>query len=114
MITKENYTAEHIQQLRGNRGRDPILIERMLLIQMAPKVLYMATCLLTGIPFEKATDPNRYRKEKLKQPDVRMLSVIRRTNLEGFEYLVKADSLLSEYRNHSPNAVTSTNFLPNP
>ncbi|MCR5137320.1 MAG: nucleotidyl transferase AbiEii/AbiGii toxin family protein [Oscillospiraceae bacterium] len=66
--------------------------------QIAPKVLYMAACLLTGTRFERASDPKEYGKEKLEQPDIQLLRVIRRANPTGYEYLVKADRLLSEYR----------------
>ncbi|MBO5568558.1 MAG: nucleotidyl transferase AbiEii/AbiGii toxin family protein [Clostridia bacterium] len=65
---------------------------------MVPKVLYMAACLLTDTPFERSSDPQRYGREKLDQPDLQALRTIRRTNPEGYEYLVKADSLLGEYR----------------
>ena len=37
-------------------------------------------------------------REKLDQPDLQALRIIRRTNPEGYEYLVKADSVLGEYR----------------
>lgn len=61
---------------------------------MAPKVLYMAACLLTDTPFERASDPQRYGKENPEQADLQALRSIRRTNPEDYEYLMKADHLL--------------------
>lgn len=63
----------------------------------APKVIYMAACLLTGHPFEKDVMTATDRDEKIMEPDLLYLKSFRKLRTNGYEYLVRADKLLREY-----------------
>ncbi len=65
---------------------------------MAPKVIYMAACLLTGKPFERIDDVNALKSEKLTQADMETMSPFRKSLTDAYGYLVLADRLLQEYR----------------
>lgn len=64
----------------------------------APKIIYMAACLLTGKPYEKKIDADNLINEKLTQPELMDLKTFRRTQKEAYGRLVLADRLLKEYR----------------
>lgn len=64
----------------------------------AANLIYMASCLLTKTPYEKIDDYKEYVGEKLIQQDLRVLSKMKKANPLQYAYLVKADKLLSEYR----------------
>lgn len=66
----------------------------------APKIIYMAACLLTGKPYEKEIDADHLINEKLTQTELMDLKTFRRTQKEKYGYLVLADRLLQEYRKH--------------
>ena len=66
--------------------------------RMAPKVIYLAACILTDTPFESINDLNLYRNERITQTDLLTLKGFRKIDLTGFGYLVKADRLLLKYR----------------
>ena len=65
---------------------------------MAPKVIYMAACLLTDTPFEKTFDKESLREENLTQKDLLTMKTFRKTRSDDYGYLVLADRLLKEYR----------------
>ena len=65
--------------------------------RLAPKVIYMATCLLIETPFEKIIDGAEYSNEKLIRPDFMKLKGLRKVDSVGYGYIVKADRLLSSY-----------------
>lgn len=65
---------------------------------MAPKVIYMAACLLTETPFEKIVDVEGLRKENLTQKDLLTMKAFRKARSDDYGYLVLADRLLREYR----------------
>lgn len=65
---------------------------------LAPKVIYMATCLLTGKPFEKPSDPDSLRSENLTQEDLKHMKSFKKVRDNSYAYLVLADRLLAEYR----------------
>lgn len=64
----------------------------------APKIIYMAACLLTDRPFEKEIDTDELMDEKLTQPELMSLKTFRRTQRDAYGYLVLADRILQEYR----------------
>lgn len=64
----------------------------------APKIIYMAACLLTGRPYEKNINTDDFINEKLTQPELTGMKAFRRTQKEAYGYLILADRLLSEYR----------------
>lgn len=66
---------------------------------MAPKIIYMAACLLTDTPFEKILDMDSLRHENLTQKDLLTMKAFRKTRSNGYGYLVLADRLLKDYRN---------------
>lgn len=65
---------------------------------MAPKVIYMAACLLTETAFEKNFDMKSLRTENLTQKDILSMKAFRKTRSDDYGYLVLADRLLREYR----------------
>jgi len=65
--------------------------------KLAPKLVYMAACLLTETPFEKVTDGAEYNKELLVQPDFKKLKGLKKVDSVGYGYIVKADRLMSSY-----------------
>ena len=65
---------------------------------MAPKVIYLATCLLTDSAFQGVTDPLEYSSERLSDEKMNTMKSMRRLDPEGYAYLVLADRLLGEYK----------------
>lgn len=65
---------------------------------MSPRVIYMASCLLTGKPFTRPEDPESLRNEDLSQEDLKNLKSFKKVRDDGYAYLVMADHLLSEFR----------------
>lgn len=65
---------------------------------LAPRVIYMAACLLTETPFVKSLDMDSLRAENLSQKDLLTMKAFRKTRSDDYGYLVLADRLLREYR----------------
>lgn len=65
---------------------------------MAPKVIYLAACLLTGTPFERVIDYENFKNETLTQEDLMTMKAFRKLKTTAYTYLVMADRLLSDYR----------------
>ena len=65
---------------------------------MAPKVIYLAACLLTDQAFQRVTDPGDYLYERLSDEKMNTMKFIRRLDPVGYAYLVLADRLLNEHR----------------
>ena len=65
---------------------------------LAPKVIYLAACLLTNQPFSKVEDPELLRSEILTQGDLKTMKAMKKLRTDSYAYLVKADKLLCEYR----------------
>ena len=66
---------------------------------LAPKVIYLATCLLTGSNFEIIGNTD-IRSEALSQADLKTMKNFKKIRTDGYGYLILADKLLSEYRNN--------------
>jgi len=64
----------------------------------AANLIYMAACLLTETPYEAVEGFDEYVKESLIQPDLKILSKMKKAQPVQYAYLVKADRLLSEFR----------------
>lgn len=67
--------------------------------RMAPKVIYMAACLLTGNPFEKKADLESLKSENLTQSDLMTMKMFRKLRSPEYGYLVLADRILRDNRN---------------
>ena len=65
---------------------------------MAPKVIYMASCLLTGVPFDRNADLVGLKSESLTQEDLKTMKAFRKLRTGDYGSLVLADRLLQEYR----------------
>lgn len=65
---------------------------------LAPKVIYMAACLLTGSPFDRSVDLEALRADNLTQYDLKTMKAFRKMKTGGYGYLVLADRLLRKYR----------------
>lgn len=66
--------------------------------KMAPKIIYMAACLLTEKPFEKNADLDTLKSEKLMQEDLKTMKAFRKLKTGEYGYLILADRLLCKYR----------------
>ena len=66
--------------------------------RLAPKIICMAVCLLTGIPFKQISDYSQYKQEVLSQPDLIQMKGLRKADPVGYAYLVQADRLIEKYR----------------
>ena len=64
----------------------------------APKVIYMAACLLTGEPFDRSANLEELKSELLTQDDLKTMKAFRKLRSDGYGYLVMADRLLARYR----------------
>ena len=64
----------------------------------AANLVYMASCLLTETSYEAVENYDEYVKESLTQPDLKILSKMKKAQPMQYAYLVKADHLLSKYR----------------
>ena len=88
--------------VRGTRDITNHIYERGFSMEiaagLAPKVIYMAASLLTGVPFEKHFNSEELRSEDLTQADLQTMRSIRKARTDGYGYLVLADRLLSTYR----------------
>ena len=60
----------------------------------AAKVLYMASCLLTGTEFTPVDNQSRYIEQRILSESLMPLQYLRKANPEAYAYTVKADSLL--------------------
>ena len=65
---------------------------------MAPKVIYLAACLLTGSALEREPDMDSLRHEKLTQTDLQTMKYFRKLRTDAYGYLVLADRMLRDYR----------------
>ena len=66
--------------------------------KMAPKIIYMATCLLTGEPFNRNADLDALKSEQLTQDDLKTMKAFRKLKTDEYGYLVLSDRLLRKYR----------------
>ena len=123
MITRENYFEPHIRDLQaaiciGSRGklcqedfpsylngtREIVthIYERGFSMEvaarMAPKVIYLAACLLTGEPFDRNADFGALKKELPTQEDLQTMKALRKARTNEYGYLILADRLLKRYR----------------
>lgn len=107
MIIRENFGEEHIRELQGKSRMDPQLIERALyalgllesLAQTGMSFIFKGgSCLMTETPYESVSSYEEYANEPLTQADLRVLSKMRKAQPIQYAYLVKADRLLSEFR----------------
>ena len=64
----------------------------------AANIIYMASCLMAEKPYEKIDSFEEYAGEQLTQPDLKVLSKMRKAQPLQYAYLVKADRLLREHR----------------
>lgn len=67
-------------------------------VQMVPKVIYMAACLLMNHPFEKNIDAETLRFENLTRPELMPMKSFRKRRTDGYGYLILADRLLQKYQ----------------
>ncbi|MBO7659262.1 MAG: hypothetical protein J6T65_08140, partial [Clostridia bacterium] len=56
----------------------------------ACKVIYLASCLLSGNPYRKIESPEEYLTARLQGNDFKKLSYIKKQNAESYAYLVEA------------------------
>jgi len=64
----------------------------------AANLIYMITCLLTETPYVPIDSYHEYVDETLTQPELRILSKMKKAQPLQYAYLVKADRLLYDFR----------------
>lgn len=88
--------------VRGTRNIINHIYERGFTMEvaatMAPKVIYMAACLLTGHTFEHLKNADTLKTESLTREDMKTMRAFRKTRTDAYGYLILADRLLQEYR----------------
>ena len=62
----------------------------------APKVMYMAACLLTGNDYERIEDAAAFAGEKLTVDKLMPLAYLRKVSAEAYAYAIKTDRLIAE------------------
>ncbi len=65
--------------------------------RLAPEIIYMLACLLTGAPFA-VVDARQHNQENLTQTDLLAMRSFRKIDPLAYGYLVKADKLLRDFR----------------
>ena len=65
---------------------------------MAPRIMYLCSCLKTGNVFEPITNPEVYNNMRFEDETLSVLKGIRKSNPVGYAYLIKADSQLTKTR----------------
>ena len=98
MISQEDYSfyVNGAREIVNHIYEPGFSMEKAMI--MAPKVIYMATCLLTGKSFVQPEDPENLREEKLQQEDRKNMRSFRKVRGDSYAYLVLAYRLLTEYR----------------
>lgn len=62
----------------------------------APKIMYMAACLLKQKEFSKVRDPGTYFNENFIDERFKVLKYLKKLNMESFAYAIMTDRLLAE------------------
>lgn len=126
MLTKDNFTLEHVLELKENRMVDSFILERSIyafvLLEalcrvnirsivthvyderfsaekaavMSCRVMHMAACVLKNVPYEHIHDYGLYIKKDIGSSRYSKLSKLRKFNVEGFAHIVKAVEILQE------------------
>lgn len=73
----------------------------------APRIIYLAACLLTNTPFSKVDNQEKLLQETISQEELRLIKGFRKLDPMAYGYLVKADRLLAG-RNIYPNQSAET------
>ena len=63
---------------------------------LAPKIIYMAACLLTETPFEKVNDASELIHMPLQSSDFQKMNNLRKVDPIAYGYLIKAEKLLMD------------------
>lgn len=102
--SRGKYEPEDFESyLRGTRNIDGHMLDKKkysmeTAMMDAPKVIYMAACLLTGHSPERGIEYAQYKNEKLTQQETMELKAFRKINSDSYGLLVLADRMLQEYR----------------
>jgi len=59
-----------------------------------PQIMYLGACILADATFQKVTDIDEYRQEKITHEFLLPLSYLRKINMTAYAYVIKADKLL--------------------
>lgn len=63
---------------------------------LAPKIIYMAACLLTETPFEKVNDASELIHMPSQSSDFQKMKNLRKVDPIAFGYIIKAEKLLMD------------------
>ena len=82
-----------IHSLRSHVYAENYSVEKA--IPRAVKVMYMATCMLSGSEYERLNDIQEYIGELFVDPRLKPLKYLRKAAPEAYAYAIKADRILS-------------------
>lgn len=92
------FSEEYPKYVKGIRDlRDHIYVENYspeIAAVRAPMIMYMTTCLMTGIDYIKVNDYHEYVDEKLVHKELHSLKYLRKVDPLAYAYVVKTDKLM--------------------
>lgn len=91
------YYVKGARELRGHIYAENFTPESAAIL--APRVLYLAACLLENHQYEKTEDPGAYINEPLATERLTPLKYLRKINPEAYSYVVKASQVLIHFDN---------------
>lgn len=86
-----------IRDLRGHIYSENYSPE--IAVERAVKVMYIASCLLAEVPFERVMDYTEYMNEKFTQSELMPVKYLRKVNPEAYAYMIKVDRILGYLKN---------------
>ena len=98
MISKSNFSTEHIRELQLENHRDPLLLERTVfafglleaLVKVGMKFIFKGGT-------SRIDDPSQFKEEKLSCADFLPLKNLRKADALGYAYLLNLPHLRTKY-----------------
>lgn len=93
-VRAEDYTMylKGIHDVRGHIYAETFTAESAAV--KAPKIMYMAACLIKNVPFERIDDGSLYSREQLVNPALRNLKFLKKYDPIAYGYAIKTDKLV--------------------
>ncbi|MFI3172022.1 MAG: nucleotidyl transferase AbiEii/AbiGii toxin family protein [Eubacteriales bacterium] len=103
IISRGKYLAnEYSLYLGGMRKLQGHIYSEKYSPEVAPrgaaKILYMVTCLMGDVPYERITDYKLYINKAFTQPEMRVGKYLKKVDLEAYAYMIKADEVLAKIK----------------
>lgn len=93
-LGKEDYSVylKGIRDVQGHIYSENFTAETAAL--KAPKIMYIAACLIKNVPFEKVVDGEMFDGEKFGNTDLKSLKFLRKHDGIAYAYAIKTDRLI--------------------